>query len=96
MPKSIAFVVVIGLVILSGWFISVQSKTASDVVVLEGARLIDGTGAAPRENAAVVIEGDHIQAIGIAGKMHYPKGARVVDVHGRTIIPSFINSHGHL
>jgi len=96
MRKSIAFVVVTGLVILSGWFVSVQSKTANNVVVLEGARLIDGTGAAPRENAALVIEGDHIKAIGTVGKMHYPKGARVVDVHGRTIIPSFINSHGHL
>ena len=90
-----AVAIAIVLVILSGWFISVQSKTGS-VVVLEGARLIDGTGGPARENAALVIEGDHIKAIGTAGKMHYPKGARVVDVRGRTIIPSLINSHGHL
>ena len=68
-----AVAVTIGLVILSGWFTSVQSKTGS-VVVLEGARLIDGTGGPPRENTALVIEGDHISAIGTAGKMRYPEG----------------------
>ena len=70
-----AVAVAIGLVILSGWFILVQSKKGS-VVVLEGARLIDGSGGPPRENTALVIEGDHISAIGTAGKMRYPKGAR--------------------
>ena len=90
-----AVAITIGLVILSGWFISVQGQKSS-VVVLEGARLIDGSGGPPRENSALVIEGDHISAIGTAGKMRYPKGARVVDVRGRTIIPSLINSHGHL
>jgi len=97
MRKTVSSVVIaIGLVILSGWFTSVQSKTGSSVVVLEGARLIDGTRQLPRENSALVIEGDHIRAIGTAGKMRYHKGARVVDVRGRTIIPSLINSHGHL
>ncbi len=90
-----AVAITIGLVILSGWFISVQGQKSS-VVVLEGARLIDGTGGPPRENTALVIEGDHISAIGTAGKMRYPKGARIVDVRGRTIIPALINSHGHL
>ncbi|HUH61382.1 MAG TPA: amidohydrolase family protein [Terracidiphilus sp.] len=83
------------IVILLSCSISLQGQ-AKNVVVLEGARLIDGSGAAPRENAAVVIEGDHITAIGTAGKTHYPKGARVVDVRGRTIVPGLINSHGHL
>jgi imidazolonepropionase-like amidohydrolase len=65
-------------------------------VVLEGARLIDGTGSAPRENSAIVIQGDRIAAIGTAGKMQYPKGARVVDVRGRTITPGLVNAHGHV
>ena len=30
------------------------------VVVLEGARLIDGTGNAPRENSVVIVRGDRI------------------------------------
>jgi imidazolonepropionase-like amidohydrolase len=83
------------LTLVFGVSILLQAQTRS-VVVLEGARLIDGTGVPPRENAAIVIRGDRIAAIGTAGKMHYPKGARVVDVRGRTIIPSLINGHGHL
>jgi imidazolonepropionase-like amidohydrolase len=83
------------LTIVLGLLTSVQGQT-SRVVVLQGARLIDGTGQPPRENAALVIEGDHISAIGTVGKMHYPKGARVIDMRGRTIVPSLINGHGHL
>ncbi len=69
---------------------------AAPAVVLEGARLIDGTGKPPRDNAALVIEGDRITAVGTAGKLRYPKGARVVDVHGRTIIPGLISAHSHV
>ena len=65
-------------------------------VVLEGARLIDGTGKAPRENSVIVVQGDRITAVGVAGKVKVPKGARVVDVHGRTIMPGLINAHGHV
>ena len=70
-----AVAVAICLMILSGSFIAVHGQTGS-VVVLQGARLIDGSGGPPRENSALVIEGDHIKAIGTVGKMHYPKGAR--------------------
>src|SRR5262249_11133136 len=62
-------------------------------VILEGARLIDGTGKPPRDNAALVIEGDKITAIGVTGKLARPKGARVVDLHGRTIMPGLISAH---
>ena len=64
-------------------------------VILEGARLIDGTGKPPRDNAALVIVGDKITAVGVAGKLARPKGARVVDLHGRTIIPGLISAHSH-
>jgi len=66
------------------------------VVVLEGARLIDGTGNAPRENSVVIVRGDRITDVGTKGKLTYPKGARVVDVRGRTIMPGIINAHGHV
>lgn len=64
-------------------------------VILEGARLIDGTGRPPRDNAALVIEGDKITAVGVAGKLARPRGARVVDLHGRTIMPGLISAHSH-
>jgi imidazolonepropionase-like amidohydrolase len=65
-------------------------------IVFEGARLIDGTGAPARENSAIVVVGDKITAVGTAGKLARPKGARVVDVRGRTIMPGIIDSHSHV
>jgi imidazolonepropionase-like amidohydrolase len=74
----------------------VGSARAAPAVVLEGARLIDGTGRPVRDNAALVIEGDRITAVGTTGKLARPKGARVIDVHGRTIMPGLISAHSHV
>src|SRR5215468_9982539 len=71
------------------------SALAAPAIVLEGARLIDGTGKPARDNAALVIQGDRITAVGTAGKLARPKGARVIDVHGRTIMPGLITAHSH-
>jgi imidazolonepropionase-like amidohydrolase len=68
----------------------------AQAVVLQGARLIDGTGAPPVDNATVVIEGERIVAVGPAGKVAVPKGARSVDARGRTIIPGLISAHSHV
>jgi imidazolonepropionase-like amidohydrolase len=72
-----------------------HAEPAAPPVILEGARLIDGTGKPARDNAALVIAGDKITAVGTAGKLARPKGARVVDLHGRTIMPGLISAHSH-
>ena len=69
---------------------------ARSVIVLKGARLIDGTGAPPIKKSVLVIEGDRITAVGKEGKVHYPKGARVIELEDRTIMPGIINAHGHV
>jgi imidazolonepropionase-like amidohydrolase len=67
----------------------------SGVTVLTHVRVIDGTGHAPLEDATVVIQGDHILAIQ-TGTGGLPSGARVLDLHGDTVMPGLINAHGHL
>jgi imidazolonepropionase-like amidohydrolase len=76
-------------------FALASSAVAAPAIVLEGARLIDGTGKPPRDNAALIIQGDKITAVGTTGKLARPKGARVIDVHGRTIMPGLITAHSH-
>ena len=76
--------------------LGVVSPAGAAPVVLEGARLIDGTGTPPRDNAALVIDGDRIIAVGVAGKLARPKGARVINVRGRTSIPGLITAHSHV
>jgi len=71
-------------------------ETGGPTTVFDGARLIDGTGAAAIAKSVLVIQGDQIIAVGKHGKVHYPKSARVIDVQGKTIVPGLINAHGHL
>jgi len=61
-----------------------------------GARLIDGTGDSPIEDAALVVQGGRILAVGGRNAVQLPRGATVVDLSGKTIIPGLINAHGHV
>jgi imidazolonepropionase-like amidohydrolase len=68
---------------------------SSSVTALTHVRVIDGTGLAPREDATIVIRGDHIQAVQ-SGTAAIPAGAKILDLHGDTVMPGLINAHGHL
>ncbi|MEP6690680.1 MAG: amidohydrolase family protein [Gemmatimonadaceae bacterium] len=70
--------------------------SAQTVTVLRAARLIDGTGAAPIQNAVIVIEGDSIRAVGTQATVTVPAGARVIDLGDATLLPGFIDAHVHL
>jgi len=59
-----------------------------------GARIIDGSGNAPVENATLYILNGRIAAIGKRVKL--PRGVRRVDASGKTIIPGLISAHSHL
>ena len=64
-----------------------------NITIITNGRIIDGTGADPIENATVVIEGSKIRAVG--KRIAIPRGARVLDVSGKTVMPGLINSHIH-
>jgi imidazolonepropionase-like amidohydrolase len=65
------------------------------ITALTHVRVIDGTGRAPLEDATVMIEGNRILAVEPAGST-VPASAKVVDLHGDTVMPGLINAHGHL
>ncbi len=71
------------------------ADTASQTIVLSHVRLIDGTGAAPKENVFITIRGGKIVDISNANSKA-PAGARVIDYSGKTVMPGLINAHGHL
>ncbi len=72
-----------------------HAATPDQPTALTHVRVIDGTGGAPLEDATVVIEGNHIRSVQ-AGSGAVPSGAKVLDLHGDTVIPGIINAHGHL
>lgn len=66
--------------------------SATDAVVYTGATIWDGTGAAPVENANLVVHDGRVVSV---GANEPPAGAEIVDLAGRWIVPGFINAHGH-
>lgn len=60
-----------------------------------GARLIDGTGALPLDDATVVIGGGRIVAAGARQAVALRPGVALVDARGKTIIPGLWDMHVH-
>jgi enamidase len=71
-------------------------KVQAPVVALVHVRIIDGTGAPPREDQTVVIRDGDIAAIGDSARTPPPAGATVVDLTGRSVIPGLVMMHEHL
>ena len=68
--------------------------SAEPLVALVGARLVDGTGAPPLEDAVVVLDSGQVRAAGVAAAV--PNGAVVVDLRGATVTPGVVDAHVHL
>ena len=64
-------------------------------LVIQGATLIDGTGAAPIRNATVVIQGTRIQSISSGHSTAASGGATVIDAQGKFIVPGLFDAHVH-
>ncbi|HUD95361.1 MAG TPA: amidohydrolase family protein [Sphingobium sp.] len=69
------------------------TANAKDAVVHAG-RLIDGTGAAPRDKVSILIRDDRITAI--QPGFVTPQGAEIVDLSTRTVMPGLIDTHDHI
>jgi imidazolonepropionase-like amidohydrolase len=66
-----------------------------ETIAFVGARIIDGTGAAPLENGVLVMRDGQVAAVG-PSTTPVPDGARRVDLAGRTVMPGLVNAHGHV
>ena len=67
----------------------------SDVTVIKGATVVDGTGRLPIVNGVIVIQGNTVKAVGAAGKIKIPSGATTVDATGKYVVPGLIDMHVH-
>jgi imidazolonepropionase-like amidohydrolase len=62
-------------------------------VVIHTSKLLDGKGAT-MSNADIVVVNGRITRVGPAAAV--PKGAREIDLRGRTVLPGLIDVHSHL
>jgi imidazolonepropionase-like amidohydrolase len=68
---------------------------AGDEIVITNVKIIDGTGAAPREGQSVLVRDGRIAEIGAAGSVRASMDAEVIDGSGRTLIPGLVGLHNH-
>ena len=61
-----------------------------------GGTLIDGTGAPPIPDSAIVIEGERVRAAGPRRQIRIPPGSIPVDATGLTVMPGLVDMHVHL
>src|SRR5438046_4710151 len=66
--------------------------------LLTAARLLDGSGSAAVEQAALLIDGDRVAGLGRAADVRVPDGASVDrrDYGDATILPGHVDAHTHL
>src|SRR5688500_2428447 len=85
------------LVILSAYSFqpSLAQSPASATVALTGARVIDGTGRPPRDQATILIVNGRIESVGAGADVKIPSGVTRVNLTGKTVMPGMINAHGH-
>src|SRR5579859_1365426 len=66
-----------------------------DVLAFVNGTLIDGTGAPALPDSAVVVRGDRILAVGPRSAVPIPPEAKIVDAHGKSILPGLWDMHAH-
>ena len=73
------------------------AQTPPTVRVFVGARLVDGTGAPPVDRSVLVVSGNKILSVATMSEPGtVPAEAERIDVRGKTIMPGFVNAHGHV
>ena len=71
-------------------------RVPAGTIALEHVRVIDGTGAAARQDQTIVISGGKIAAIGAPGSVQVPTGANRMDFTGYSALPGLVGMHDHL
>jgi imidazolonepropionase-like amidohydrolase len=71
-------------------------RVSAPVVALTHVRVIDGTGETPKDDQTIIISSGKIQWVGDASAVNVPSTARVLDLHGYTVIPGLVGMHDHM
>ena len=74
----------------------VEIDAYNSSVRLIHAKVIDGTGAAPRENQTIEIRAGKITAVGPTDSTDVADGKTTLDMTGHTLLPGIVGMHDHL
>jgi len=76
-------------------FAQEAAAAGTEVVVVTGVTVVDGTDGPARPDSAVVLVGDRIAWVGPAAEVPRRGSARVVDGRGRYLVPGLWDMHAH-
>ncbi|MGQ0737213.1 MAG: amidohydrolase family protein [Acidobacteriota bacterium] len=71
-------------------------RTAAPIVALTNVRVIDGTGAPPRNRQTLVLRDGLIADMGDSAGLALPSGADIIDLDGKSVMPGYVMLHEHL
>src|SRR5215204_4030108 len=72
-----------------------RGNAAGGVTLFEGAWLFAAAGSTPIQQAAILVDGDRIVAVGRTGAVSAPPSVRRVDLTGKFVIPALVDAHSH-
>src|SRR3954465_1106176 len=73
-----------------------HATSEARTVVIRAGSLIDGAGAQPKRNQAIVIRGNRIVRVGDATSSQAPPDGQVIDLGSATVLPGLIDTHTHI
>ncbi len=85
--------VLLAITCLTGFFTASVSQAEPERTAVRAARLLDIESGRMLKDRVVVIDGEHIQAI---GGPELAKGLEVIDLGDRTLLPGLMDMHTHL
>jgi imidazolonepropionase-like amidohydrolase len=71
------------------------SGSRVSTLAIVGATLIDGTGAPPFSDSAIVLHKGRIVAVGPRARVKIPRHAQVIDAAGKFLLPGLWDMHAH-
>src|SRR5579872_2484118 len=76
--------------------LAISVPASAETTVLKNVTVIDGTGAAPQPDSAIVMTDGKIAYVGPVSGLKAPAGATVKDLSGKFVMPGIIDSHVHV
>jgi len=71
-------------------------RTDAKVIALAHVRVIDGTGAAAKDDQTIIISDGKIQSIEPAATAKIPANTQTLDLNGYTVLPGLVGMHNHM